>query len=59
MLHSIQLWDAVYYFVQFIRIIPVQLVLCRGATHSKLVLYNGMGEMLVQVDGLGTNHWVC
>jgi len=29
-----------------------------GATHSKLVLYNGMGEVLVQVDGPGTNHWL-
>ncbi|KAJ4451032.1 hypothetical protein ANN_02468, partial [Periplaneta americana] len=31
---------------------------CRGATHSKLVLYNGNGEMLVQVAGPGTNHWI-
>ncbi|GFG31290.1 hypothetical protein Cfor_12855 [Coptotermes formosanus] len=29
-----------------------------GATHSKLVLYNGIGEKLVQVAGPGTNHWI-
>lgn len=29
-----------------------------GATHSELVLYNGLGEKLVQVHGQGTNHWL-
>ena len=30
----------------------------RGATHSKLVLYNGNGKKLVEIKGPGTNHWV-
>lgn len=29
-----------------------------GATHSKLVLFNGNGEKLAQVAGPGTNHWI-
>ncbi|KAJ9592034.1 hypothetical protein L9F63_001413, partial [Diploptera punctata] len=29
-----------------------------GATHSKLVLYNGKGEKLVDMKGPGTNHWM-
>ncbi|GLH02850.1 N-acetyl-D-glucosamine kinase [Gryllus bimaculatus] len=28
-----------------------------GATHSKVVLFNGKGEKLVQCGGPGTNHW--
>nr|CAD7602260.1 unnamed protein product [Timema genevievae] len=30
----------------------------RGATHSKVVLYNSKGEKLVECSGPGTNHWI-
>ncbi|XP_067012084.1 N-acetyl-D-glucosamine kinase [Anabrus simplex] len=29
-----------------------------GATHSKVVLYNGKGEKMAEVSGPATNHWV-
>ncbi|KAL0276740.1 UNVERIFIED_CONTAM: hypothetical protein PYX00_004248 [Menopon gallinae] len=29
-----------------------------GATYSKIVIYNGDGEVLIQKDGPGLNHWI-
>lgn len=32
--------------------------LCRGATHSTVVLLDGEGKLLAEVDGPATNIWV-